>query len=164
MAFQASTSEILGRLEKAVAENLENGWVAEPRAARLALLIREELGRWTQSHYPGSTSEGDALEADSRRRLSLTIHSAPVSHRVEIWGLACGDDRETAVPDSGHVAHSWVVLAHLGDPCANLDLNASKLSAAGLKKMDERQSDRLSLSLWMGAAAPDGCPACLGKQ
>ena len=164
MTFQASTSEILGRLEKAVSENLGNGWVAEPPAARLSLLIREELGRWTQSHYPGSTSEGSAIETDSRRRLSLTIHSAPVSHRVEIWGLACDDDRENSLPDSGHVAHSWVVLAHLGSPCKNLDLNTSKLSAAGLKKMDERQTGRLSLSLWMGATAPDGCPACLGKQ
>lgn len=164
MAFRQSTSELLQTLEKIVRADLEDGWAAEPPAARLALLVREELGRWTRATYPGSTLEGAALDPGSRRRLSLTIHSAPVSHRVEVWGLACGDEAEAAVPKGEHVAHSWVVLAHLGAPCRRLEDRAAQLSAAGLKRMESRESTGLSLSLWTGAAAPDGCPACLGKS
>jgi hypothetical protein len=164
MAFQASTAKILGRLEQVIGEHLEKGWAAEPAAARAALLVREELQRWTQATYPGSACEGAALDPGSRRRLSLTIHSAPVSHRVEIWGLACGDEGESAVPAGEHVAHSWVVLAHVGKPCPNLAARAAKLEGAGLRRLDLRESPTLSLSLWMGKAAPDGCPACLGKK
>lgn len=164
MAFAASTSQLLGRLAQVIETHLDDGWVAETTAARIALLVREELARWTQTTYPGSTSEGAALDPDSRRRLSLTIHSAPVTHRVEIWGLACGDEREADVPSGEHIAHSWVVLAHLGSPCPNLEACRAKIQSAGLRKVDERQGPRLSLSLWMGAAAPDGCPACLARN
>ncbi len=164
MAFQASTAKILGHLEQVVSENLEGGWVAEPPAARVALLVREELQRWTRATYPGSACEGSSLDPGSRRRLALAIHSAPVSHRVEIWGLACGDEREAAVPAGEHVAHSWVVLAHLGGACPNLEAHAARLSEAGLKRLDRRETPKLSLSLWMGKAAPDGCPACLEQK
>jgi hypothetical protein len=163
MAFKGSAGELLARLEKVVREHLEDGWVMEPPAARLALLVREELGRWTQSVYPGSTCEQDALEPDSRRRLGLTIHSPPVTHRVEIWGLACGDDWESRVPAGEHVGHSWVVLAHLGADCPNLEAHSRKLKGSGLTSLGARSEDRLTLSVWMGASAPDGCPACLGK-
>jgi hypothetical protein len=158
------TSALLERLEKVVVENLDDGWAMEPPAARAALLVREELARWTQSTYPGSASEGAALEADSRRALALTIHSAPTTHRVEVWGLACGDERESRVPSSGHAAHSWVVVAHVGAACANLEASAAQLKSSGLRRVDHRETPRLTLSLWMGAAAPDGCPACLEKQ
>ena len=164
MAFRQSTAELLETLEKIVQANLEEGWVAEPPAARLALLVREELGRWTQATYPGSALEGSALDPGSRRRLGLRIHSAPVTHRVEVWGLACGDEAEAAVPKGDHIAHSWVVLAHLGGPCRNLESRAAQLAGAGLKRMEARETPKLSLSLWTGAAAPDGCPACLGKS
>ncbi len=164
MAFSFPTAELLGRLEQAVLGNLDDGWVAEPAAARAALLVREELRRWTQATYPGSASEGEALEPGSRRRLSLVIHSAPVTHRVEVWGLACGDDLEAAPPGGDHIAHSWVVLAHLGGDCPNLAANVAKLEGAGLRRIEERRSDRLRLSLWMGNAAPDGCPACRTKS
>ncbi len=164
MAFRQSTSELLQTLEEIVRADLEDGWVAEPPAARLALLVREELGRWTQANYPGSTLEGAALDPGSRRRLSLKIHSAPVTHRVEVWGLACGDEAEAAVPRGEHVSHSWVVLAHLGAPCPHLEARSAQLAAAGLKRMESRESAGLSLSLWTGASAPDGCPACLGKS
>jgi len=163
MAFSASTSDLLTRLQQVVTRNLEDGWAAEPRAARLALLVREELKVWTQSAYPGSSCEGAALDPGSRRRLSLTIHSAPVSHRVEVWGLACGDECEPAIPAGEHVAHSWVVLAHWGETCDHLKAHARKLESAGLKPLEMRHSPPLTLSLWMGAAAPDGCPACQGK-
>jgi hypothetical protein len=164
MAFTGSTADLLRRLEETVSKNLEEGWVAEPPAARLALLIREELGRWTQAMYPGSSLEGTAIDPDSRRRLSLAIHSPPVTHRVEVWGLACGDEREGTVSSGEHVAHSWVVLAHLGGPCAHHDANAAKLASAGLRRVEARETPRLSLSLWMGAAAPDGCPACQARR
>jgi hypothetical protein len=160
MAFTVSTGELLERVQKFVETRLDDGWVAEPPAARLALLVREELGRWTAATYPGSSLELAALEPGSRRRLSITIHSAPVTHRVEIWGLACGDEREAAVPAGEHAAHSWVVLAHLGGACANAEAHARKLSSTGLKRIEARESPSLSLALWMGAAAPDGCPAC----
>lgn len=163
MAFQASTAQILSRIEEALRSKLDDGWVAEPPAARAALLVREALADWTRSTYPGSSCEGASLEPGSRRRLSLVIHSAPVSHRVEIWGLACGDDQETKVPAGEHIAHSWVVLAHVGERCPRLDASAARLAQAGLKRVDERAAPGLSLSVWMGAAAPDGCPACLGK-
>jgi len=161
MAFTMSTVELLDRLENILSRNLEEGWVAEPPAARLALLIREELGHWTRATYPGSVCEGAALDPGSRRRLSLTIHSAPVTHRVEVWGLACGDEREHLLPSGEHIAHSWVMLGHLGGACANADGHAAKLAAAGLKLLDERRNPKRSLSLWMGVAAPGGCPACL---
>jgi len=163
MAFTGSTADLLRRLEEIVSRDLEDGWVAEPPAARMALLIREELGRWTQSMYPGSSLEGAAIDPDSRRRLSLAIHSAPVTHRVEVWGLACGDDREASVSTGAHVAHSWVVLAHLGGACPNLDANAAKLVSAGLKRIESRETPKMSFSLWMGGSAPDGCPACQAK-
>lgn len=164
MAFQGSTGKLLREIESAVDAGLDDGWVAEPPAARAALLVREALRRWTQDRYPGSTLEGGAIVPDSRRHLVLTIHSAPVSHRVEVWGLACDDEREPHTPDSGHVPHSWVVLAHLGPPCERMAGCAARLERAGLRKLDQRESGRLALSLWMGAAAPDGCPACLGKE
>ena len=163
MAFQASTAELLGRLEKAVESNLDDGWAAEPPAARAALLVREELAAWTRTTYPGSACQGSALDPGSRRRLALTIHSAPVSHRVEVWGLACGDDAEARVPAGEHVSHSWVVVAHVGGPCKYLEASVAKLEAAGLRRLEERRTPRLTLSLWMGAAAPDGCPACQAK-
>ena len=163
MAFQASTADLLARLEKAVETQIDDGWAVEPPAARAALLVREELAAWTRATYPGSAFDGAALDPGSRRRLALTIHSAPVSHRVEVWGLACGDDREGDVPQGEHVSHSWVVVAHVGGPCRNLEASVSKLANAGLKRLDERRTPRFSLSLWMGVAAPDGCPACSGK-
>lgn len=164
MAFQASTSELLARVERSVEAKLEDGWAAEPPAARVALLVREELAAWTKSTYPGSAVDGAALDPGSRRRLGLTIHSAPVSHRVEVWGLACGDEAEAEMPAGEHIAHSWVVVAHVGGPCKNLQARLAKLSSAGLKRLEERVTPRFSISLWMGAAAPDGCPACLAKS
>ncbi len=158
MAFTASTTGLLERVEKFVAGHLEANWVLEPFPARLALLVREELKRWTLSSYPGSTCEGAALDPDSRRRLSLTIHSAPVSHRVEIWGLAKDD---AVKPVSGHTTHSWVVVAGEGSA---FDAAAEQLSKAGLRKVDQRSGPTFSLSLWMGSTAPDGCPECLGKK
>jgi hypothetical protein len=55
------------------------------------------------------------------------------------------------------------VLAHLGASPGALAQGARDLEAAGLKKLAERKAGRLSFILWMGAAAPDGCPDCLGK-
>jgi len=161
MAFTASTTGLLERVEKFVASHLDVNWAAEPRAARLALLVREELRRWTQSSYPGATCEGSALDPESRRRLSLTIHSAPVSHRVEVWGLL-KDDPIRAV--SGHTVHSWVVLAGDGGPGSAFEKAAEQLTKAGLKRVDQREGPTFSLSLWMGAGAPDGCPECLGRK
>jgi hypothetical protein len=158
MAFTSSTTGLLERVEKFVSAHLEANWAAEPKAARLALLVREELRRWTQSSYPGSSCEGSALDPDSRRRLSLTIHSAPVSHRVEVWGLVPDDPARTV---NGHTLHSWVVLA--GDAGA-LEKASEQLAKAGLKRIDRRDGPSFSLSLWMGAGAPDGCPECLGKK
>ena len=159
MSFTASTAGLLEDVERFVAANLETGWAAEPPAARAALLVREELRRWTGTQYPGSTSEESALDAGSRRRLLLTIHSAPVSHRVEIWGMAPGDDLPGAAV-SGHTAHSWVVIARVGGPDPAVDRAAAKLKAAGLQPVGERRGGAVALSLWMGRAAPDGCPDC----
>jgi hypothetical protein len=161
MAFTASTTGLLERVEKFVVSHLDVNWAAEPKAARLALLVREELRRWTQSRYPGSTCEGAALDPDSRRRLSLTIHSAPVSHRVEVWGLI-KDDPIRAV--GGHTIHSWVVLAGEGGADSALEKASEQLAKAGLKRVERRDGQSFSLSLWMGAGAPDGCPECLGKK
>jgi len=160
MAFTASPTGLLERVEKFVAGHLETNWVAEPKPARLALLVREELRRWTQSSYPGATCEGAALDRDSRRRLSLTIHSPPVSHRVEIWGLA------DVYPPQGlgpHTSHSWVVLAGNHEPTTYVTWLSEELKKAGLKQVERRDGAGFSLSLWMGATAPDGCPECLGK-
>jgi hypothetical protein len=153
MAFRASPADLLARVEKTVEAKLDDGWAAEPPAARAALIVREELTAWTRGNYPGSACEGTSLDPGSRRRLALTIHSAPVSHRVEVWGLACGDEAEAQAPAGEHV----------GGPCRHLNARLAQLEAAGLKRLEERSSPRLSLSLWMGAAAPDGCPACLAK-
>jgi hypothetical protein len=161
MALSASPADILARLEKAVEADLDRNWAAEPPAARAALLAREELERWTRATYPGSSTEGAALDPGSRRRLSLFIHSAPVSHRVEVWGTADGDEAP-GVADA-HTRHSWVVLAHVGSGQGALNRSADRLEAAGLKKLAERREGRLAFALWMGNAAPDGCPDCLGK-
>ena len=161
MAFTASMTGLLERVEKFVATHLDANWAAEPPPARLALLVREELRRWTQSSYPGETCEGASLDPDSRRRLSLTIHSAPVSHRVEIWGLSKDDALKSL---SGHTSHSWVVLAGEGGAAATLEAASGQLEKAGLKRLDRREGPSFSLSLWMGASAPDGCPECLGKK
>jgi len=161
MAFTASTTGLLERVEKFVVGHLDSNWVSEPRPARIALLVREELRRWTQASYPGATCDGAALEADSRRRLLLTIHSAPVTHRVEVWGLA---KEETVKPVTGHTTHSWVVVAGEAGPGSAYEAAAGQLFKAGLKKVDQRDGAAFSLSLWMGAAAPDGCPECAGKK
>lgn len=160
MAFTGSISDLLRGLEQAVEAGLDEGWAAEPPAARAALLAREALERWTRVAYPGAALEGRALEPGSRRRLSLSIHSAPVTHRVEVWGLACGDAREGAVSSDAHVAHSWVLLVHLGPPCPRLTEGERRLAERGLRRVDGRRGERVTLSLWMGSAAPDGCDAC----
>lgn len=160
MAFTASTNGLLERLEKFAAAHLDTNWVAEPKPARLALLVREELRRWTQSSYPGVSCEGAALDPGSRRRLSLTIHSPPVSHRVEVWGLERTDAPQ---PLGRHTAHSWVVLAGEDGPGSTIESVAGQLQQAGLRRVDRRDSAGFSLSLWMGSAAPDGCPECLGR-
>ncbi|HXX94166.1 MAG TPA: hypothetical protein VEN81_11070 [Planctomycetota bacterium] len=160
MAFTASTSGLLERLEKHVAGHLEANWVSEPAAARAALLVREELGRWTRSTYPGATLDNSALDPGSRRRLALRIHSAPVTHRVEIWGMACGDPSESSVPKGEHLGHSWIVLAHVGGPCPHLEARAASLGNLGLKRLESRSTPALTLSIWTGASAPDGCPDC----
>jgi hypothetical protein len=160
MAFTASTNGLLERLEKFAAAHLDRNWVAEPKPARLALLVREELSRWTQSSYPGASCEGAALDTGSRRRLSLTIHSAPVSHRVEIWGLEPAEAPRNLGP---HTAHSWVVLAGEDGPDAAIESAANLLRKAGLRRVERRDNVGFSLSLWMGSEAPDGCPECLGK-
>jgi len=162
MVLAAPTGEILARLGRAIGGALDGGWAAEPPAARLALLAREALERWVREAYPGSACEGAALDRDSRRRLSLTIHSPAVTHRVEIRGMACGDPFETAPPPAAPLDRSWVVLAHLGGPCRNFDAAAARIAGAGLRLVDRRDAPRLSLGLWMGADAPDGCPACPG--
>lgn len=161
MAFTASTAGLLEQVEKFVVAHLEANWAAEPNSARLALLVREELRRWTQSRFPGSTCEGAALDPDSRRRLSLTIHSAPVSHRVEVWGLAKDD---VVQPVGLHTAHSWVVLAGAGGPGSAFQASADHLAKAGLKRIEQRDGPVFSLSLWMGSTAPDGCPECAAKK
>jgi hypothetical protein len=161
MAFSASPAEILARLAEIVGSDLDANWAAEPLAARAALLAREELDRWTRANYPGCTSEGAALDPGSRRRLSLVIHSAPATHRVEVWGSADGDDGPSAA--GHHTRHSWVVLAHVGAARDGLRRASESLRGAGLKLLSERDGDRLAFSLWMGASAPDGCPDCAGK-
>ena len=161
MAFTASTTGLLERVEKFVGGHLDSNWVAEPRPARLALLVREELRRWTLASYPGATCEGTALDRNSRCRLSLTIHSAPVTHRVEVWGLEKSD---SVAPVSGHTTHSWVVVAGEAGTGSAFEAAAAQLSKAGLKRVDQRDGPVFSLSLWMGATAPDGCPECLGTK
>ncbi len=156
--------ELLSRLAGFVRGNLEDGWAAEPPAARLALLLREELARWTRATYAGSACECGAVRKGSRRGLTLAIHAPPATHRVEIWGLACGDEGEGDVAFTPHAAHSWVVLAHLGGECPRLESCARKLESAGLRRVDRFEEDRLSLSLWRGSSAPEGCPACLEKR
>ena len=160
MAFTASTTGLLERLERFASAHLDRNWAAEPKPARLALLVREELRHWTLSTYPGASCDGAALDPDSRKRLSLTIHSAPVSHRVEVWGL-----ERTEVPKGlgRHTAHSWVVLAGEDGPGSAIESVSDLLEKAGLRRVDRRDSPAFSLSLWMGAGAPDGCPECLGK-
>ena len=158
MAFNVSPARVLQRLEDFVGSQLETNWAAEPPAARAALLVREALGRWTSEQYPGSTNQGAALDPDSRRRLSLLIHSAPVTHRVEVWGLAEGD--EAARAPSSHTAHSWVVVVRAGGGAPSLEASGSNLAAAGLKKIAERSGARVALTLWQGSGAPDGCPDC----
>jgi hypothetical protein len=161
MAFTASTTGLLERVEKFVSGHLEANWVSEPKPARLALLVREELRRWTLASYPGATCDGAALDPNSRGRLSLTIHSAPVTHRVEVWGLA----KDGAVkPPSVHTSHSWVVIAGESGAGSAFETAAGFLSKAGLKKVDQRDGPVFSLSLWMGGTAPDGCPECLGTK
>jgi len=160
MAFTASTTGLLERVERFVAAHLDRNWAAEPRPARLALLIREELQRWTLSNYPSATCEGAALDPGSRRRLSLTIHSAPVTHRVEVWGL---DDVDPPQGLGRHSAHSWVVLAGDHPPGSVYASAADQLRMAGLREVDRRDGSGFTLSLWTGAIAPDGCPECLGK-
>jgi len=56
-----------------------------------------------------------------------------------------------------------VVLAGESGAGSAFDAAAAQLSKAGLKKVDQRNCPAFSLSLWMGATAPDGCPECLGK-
>ena len=158
MAFTASPAELLQRLEDFVGPQLGTNWAAEPPAARAALLVREALGRWTSEQYPGSTSQGSALDPDSRRRLSLVIHSAPVTHRLEVWGLAEGDESPKA--PTPHTPHSWVVLVRAGSGAPSLEIPGAMLAAAGLKKVAERSGGRVALSLWQGSGAPDGCPDC----
>lgn len=161
MAFTAPTAGLLERVETFVVAHLEDNWASEPGSSRIALLVREELQRWTQSRFPGSTSEGGALDPDSRRRLSLTIHSANGTHRVEVWGLG----REDAVKPAGvHTAHSWVVLAGPAGPGTAFQSAADHLAKAGLKRVEQRDGPAFSLSLWMGAIAPDGCPECAAKK
>jgi len=160
MAFTASMTGLLERVEKFVAAHLETNWVAEPRPSRLALLVREELRRWTQSSYPGASCEGAALDRDSRRRLSLTIHSAPVTHRVEVWGIPEG---QPPLGLGAHTSHSWVLLAGSHEPTATFTWISEELKKAGLRQVDRRDGPGFSLSLWMGATAPDGCPECLGQ-
>jgi hypothetical protein len=161
MAFTASTDGLLEKVEAFVAAHLEANWAAEPGAARLALLVREELRRWTQTRFPGSTCEGSAIDAGSRRRLSLVIHSASVTHRVEVWGLAPEDAVKGVGP---HTAHSWVVLAGAAGPATAFQSASDHLSKAGLKRVEQRDGKGFSLSLWMGGTAPDGCPECAGKK
>lgn len=161
MAFTASAPGLLERVEKFIEAHLDDRWVAEPKPARLALLVREELRRWTLSTYPGASCDGAALDPDSRRRLSLMIYSAPVSHRVEVWGL---DDVYPPQALGRHTPHSWVVLAGDHEPGSAVYRSVSEqLRVAGLKLMESRNGTGFSLSLWAGAAAPDGCPECLGK-
>ncbi|HLY07854.1 MAG TPA: hypothetical protein VKW04_00990 [Planctomycetota bacterium] len=161
MAFTGSTTGLLERLETFVAAHLDGNWVAEPKPARLALLVREDLRRWTLSSYPGAACDGEALDPGSRRRLSLMIHSAPASHRVEIWGL----ERGGAAGGLGrHTAHSWVVLAGEDGPGSPFEPAEDQLKKAGLRRVDRRDCAAFSLSLWMGSEAPDGCPECLGKR
>lgn len=160
MAFTGSTADLLRVLEKAIAAGLDHGWAAEPPASRAALLAREALESWTRARYPGAVLEGGALEPGSRRRLSLAIHSAPVTHRVEVWGLACGDAQEGIITRNDHVTHSWVLLVHLGSPCPRRAEAERRLSSLGLRRVDEHRGEHMALSLWMGAAAPDGCAAC----
>ena len=162
MAFTASAPGLLERVEKFVAAHLDDRWVAEPKPARLALLVREELRRWTLSTYPGASCDGAALRPDSRRRLSLTIHSAPVSHRVEVWGLG---DVYPPQALGRHTPHSWVVLAgdhasrHTPYRSVSEQLRGGRTQAGG-----EPQRDRiLPEPLDGGDSAPDGCPECLGK-
>ena len=57
-----------------------------------------------------------------------------------------------------------MVLAHHGKPCANYDQSVARLTAAGLKEVGHRDSETLKIGLWMGATAPDGCPACQANQ
>lgn len=161
MAFTSSTTGLLERVEQFVTGHLEANWAAEPRPARLALLVREELRRWTQSRYPGAICEGASLDPDSRRRLSLTIHSAPVTHRVEIWGLA---DVQPPQAPGPHTRHSWVLLADDRASDAAFARISGQLQDAGLKQVDRRDGPRFSLTLWMGSTAPDGCAECLGRK
>lgn len=161
MVLSISTADILGRLSKVLEKGIDDGWVLEPPASRLALMAREVLERWTETAYPGSSCQAGAVENDSRRGLSLTIHAAPTTHRVEIWGLACGDEREKKVSFTSHAPHSWVILAHQGPGCAAFKKHAEALEAFGLKRVDHREG-KVTLSLWRGSTAPDGCPDCSG--
>ena len=58
MAFTASINGLLERVESFVTAHLDKNWVSEPKPARLALLVREELRRWTLSNYPGAICDG----------------------------------------------------------------------------------------------------------
>jgi len=64
----------------------------------------------------------------------------------------------------GHKSHSRVDLAGEGGAGSAVERASEALAKAGLKRVDQRDGPTFSLSLWMGAGAPDGCPECLGKK
>ena len=160
MAFTASINGLLERVEAFVAAHLDKNWVSEPRARPPRPPGARRTPALDALHYPGAICDGAALDAGSRRRLSLTIHSAPVSHRVEVWGLG----------RTGRPCRPRPTRPFLGRPRGRgqhrsaLEKAAEPLSQAGLKRVDRRDSAGFSLSLWMGATAPDSCPECLGKK
>ncbi len=56
------------------------------------------------------------------------------------------------------------MLAGEDGPGSAFESVSEELGKAGLRQVERRDSAAFSLSLWMGAGAPDGCPECLGKK
>jgi hypothetical protein len=81
---------------------------------------------------------------------------------VETWGVPCEAPPVGTAPDALS-GYSWILLAHqCGDEgeCPRLAQWESCLRAHELKRVEYCLRDRLSLSLWMGTHAPEGCPSC----
>ena len=153
MALDASPSDVLAALVKSVSAGMAGKWVATPVPERLAILAREEVIRFVRETFPAAAIEKE--DAPTMRHLAVRVFTPRDCHRVEVVGAECGG----AVEAGPLAEYSWVLVAHAcGGSCG---LGARALEASGLRKIQEIAQPSVTLALWMGPRAPEGCPACL---
>lgn len=158
-----SPLSVLSLVADRVAEGIGGHWAGAPIPGRLVVTAKEAVVNWARATFPGAVLEDESPSGWPLTQLAIRIFTPSSCHRMEIRGLDCATPawRDRIEPSS---LKSWILVGHAcerSDRCSRMSRCETHLSCHRCRLAGRETRKALTLSLWAGPQAPDGCAACL---